>query len=35
MIPLGINGGSHSIRSDEELTTPTVTYSGESSGAKL
>ena len=35
MIPLGINGGSHWIWRDEELTTLTVTLTGESSGTKL
>ena len=35
MIPLGINGGSHWIRRDEELTTLTVTLTGESLGATL
>ena len=35
MIPFGINGGSHWIRRDEELTTLTVTLTGESLGARL
>ena len=35
MIPLGINGGSHCMRRDEELRTLTVTLTGESSGATL
>ena len=35
MIPLGINGGSHCIRRDEELTTLTVTLTGELLGATL
>ena len=35
MIPLGINGGSHWIKRHEELTTLTVTLTGESLGAKL
>ena len=35
MIPLGINGGSHWIKRDEELTTQTVTLTGEPLGAKM